>query len=345
MNPLALVFDVGGTNLRAGAYSIPEGCLVCSAETTVPEGVRLLNEDHRSVRGLFDLLGSLAQVVLAGDEPALVVLAFPGPMDSDGNAWAAPTIWGRTLSSKTLPIRDLLQGQWPGTSVFVLNDVTAAGFRYLSHPNETLCVITVSSGIGHKVFVDGTPIVGPNGRGGEIGHLRVDFSPEAPVCDCGYRGHLGAVASGRASRHHVIQLARKNPEEFKRSLLASLTDGCASTVQNEHLVSAYRQGDSWTERVVLRMADPLGMAISAIHLAVGVERFILVGGFALALGGCYRRQVAEAAARNTWDLGVDWDRAIELGQDGEDAGLLGAGAYAAMQQALDVKRCGNRLTA
>jgi glucokinase len=341
---LALVFDIGGTNIRAGAYSLTDRRLVRTARATVEKGMRPPTEADGTGCGLFDQLATLSRLVLAGDPPLVVAVGFPGPIDSHGNALAAPTIWRRAQDG-ALPIRELLQAQWPDTPILVLNDVTAAGFRYLSHPNETLCVITVSSGIGHKVFVNGKPMVGPNGRGGEIGHLRIDFSPEAPMCDCGHRGHLGAVASGRATRYQVLGLAREDPEGFERSLLASLSERGAEGVENEHLVCAYHRGDSWTEQVVLRMADPLGRAIASIHLAVGVERFVLIGGFALALGGSYRRQVAAAVALSLWDLGLDWDRAVELGQPEDDAGLLGAGHYAAIQCPAVSSNLGVRRTA
>jgi C7-cyclitol 7-kinase len=179
------------------------------------------------------------------------------------------------------------------------------------------------------VFTDGKPVVGPHGRGGEIGHFRIDSSPDAPLCDCGERGHLGALASGRASRYQVVRLAREEPREFERSLLAGPTGCNPELVENEALVAAYHSGDPWTAKVVQRMAEPLGTAMAAIHLTVGVERFVLIGGFALALGARYREQTALAAARSCWDLGLDWDRAVELGEPDDDAGLLGAGHYAA----------------
>jgi glucokinase len=268
------------------------------------------------------------------------VVAFPGPIDPWGNPLAAPTIWGSAPDGR-LPIKDLLQAQWPDTPLLVLNDVTAAGFRYLSHPEESLCIVTVSSGIGHKVFVHGRPVVGPGGRGGEIGHLQIDFSPDAPMCDCGHRGHLGALASGRASRYQVLRLAREDPSGFRASLLGAQSGFDPLVVQNEHLVAAFHQRDPWTGRVITRMTEALGFALAAIHLTVGVERFVLIGGFALALGPRYRSLTATAAARCGWDLGLDWNCAVELGQADDNAGLIGASQVAAMHW--ETKRGGSRV--
>jgi predicted NBD/HSP70 family sugar kinase len=329
VSALALVFDVGGTHIRAGAYSLTERRLVRTARETLDSGRSPPTEQDPSGGGLFPRLGAMGRVVLAGNSPEVVVIAFPGPIDRWGNPLAAPTIWGST-QERHLPIKDLLQAQWPDKPLLVLNDVTAAGFRYLSHPDESLCIVTVSSGIGHKVFVHGQPVVGPTGRGGEIGHLQVDFSPDAPMCDCGHRGHLGALASGRASHYQVLRLAGEDPSGFSASLLALQSGSDPSLIRNEHVVTAFHQGDAWTERVIRRMADALGFALAAIHLTVGVERFILIGGFALALGQRYRSLTAAAAARCGWNLGLDWDAVLELGQADDDAGLIGASQVAVM---------------
>jgi predicted NBD/HSP70 family sugar kinase len=329
VSSLALVFDVGGTYMRAGAYSLTEHRLVRTARETLEPGMQPPTANDPSGGGLFERLAALARLVLPADSPEMVVVAFPGPVDPGGNPLAAPTVWGR-VQNTPLAVKDLLQARWPDARLLVLNDVTAAGFRYLSYPEESLCVLTVSSGIGHKVFAHGRPVVGPGGRGGEIGHLQMDFSPDAPMCDCGHRGHLGALASGRASRYQVLHLAQEDPSGFRRSLLAARCGSDPLEVKNEHLVAAFHRRDAWTERVISRMAEPLGFALAAIHLTVGVERFVLIGGFALALGPRYRSQTAAAAARYGWDLGLDWNCAVELGQADDNAGLIGASRFAAM---------------
>jgi predicted NBD/HSP70 family sugar kinase len=329
VSSLAVVFDVGGTHIRAGAYSLTERCLFRTAKEVLEPGLKPPSADDPSGGGLFERLAALARSVLASESPEMVVVAFPGPVDPWGNPLAAPTVWGRVPNSP-LPVKDLLQAQWPQARLLVLNDVTAAGFRYLSYPDESLCVVTVSSGIGHKVFAHGRPVVGPGGRGGEIGHLQIDFSPEAPPCDCGQQGHLGALASGRASRYQMMRLAQEDPSGFRASLLAAQYGSVLAAIQNEHVVAAFHQRDAWTKRLIERMAEPLGFALAAIHLTVGVERFILIGGFALALGVHYRSLVAAAAARYGWDLGLDWNCAVELGEPDDSAGLIGAARFADM---------------
>ena len=218
---------------------------------------------------------------------------------------------------------------WPTARVLLLNDVTAAGYRYLKDPSEDLCIVAVGSGIGHKVFSGGHAITGPNGRGGEIGHLRVDFAKDAPRCECGGFGHLGAVASGRAARFQLARLATEDPEGFRQSSLGERAGYNVARVDNGMLVHAFREGDPWAHRVIERMAGPLAQILATIHLTTGVERFVIVGGFAVALGPAYKRELCRAADECGWALGADWDSMVELSAIDDDAGLIGAGRFAA----------------
>jgi glucokinase len=69
--------------------------------------------------------------------------------------------------------------------------------------------------------------------------------------------------------------------------------------------------------------------LAAIHSALGIERFIIIGGFALALGEGYRKELADVADGCCWCLGEDWDSMVSLGEANDLMGLMGAGHYAA----------------
>ncbi len=277
---------------------------------------------------VIDAMQDLARGVLLEAGPAVVSLAFPGPLDPRGNALAAPTVLGGSLRTP-LPVRDDVARAWPDARVLVMNDLTAAGYRYLRAPGDDLCVVTVSSGIGHKVFVDGRPLIGPRGRGGELGHLRVDFAADAPACDCGSRGHLAAVASARGAQAIARRRATRDPAAFRRSLLADRVRDDVDALDTRALVAAFHAHDEWTSALIREVARPLGRALAGIHLGVGVERFVVIGGFALALGERYRQALVAAMAESAWDLGTDWNAMVELGVNDDDAGLLGAGRCAA----------------
>jgi len=96
------------------------------------------------------------------------------------------------------------------------------------------------------------------------------------VCECGGRGHLGAVSSGRA----VLEYARTRAPEKVRN--EGLTSG--------DLVAAFRRGEPWAVEIIEHRAGPLGWALAAMHLGLGIERFVLIG----RLCSCSRRRLPAA---------------------------------------------------
>jgi glucokinase len=323
-----LVFDIGGTSSRAARFDPHTDALIALVRRTSPSHWSLPGRDARHIQE--SLMGALQEMIAAlarGETPAVLAVGFPGPIDPEGNALSAPTLWGDG-APEPFPLYRELQRRWPASKVVVMNDVTAAGYSYLRGPEEDFCIVTVSSGVGLKVFVGGRPVVGPAGRGGEIGHLRVDFSPEAPVCDCGGQGHLGALASGRGALQTALRLAHQGGAYFAGSFLGRRLQGDLARLDNEALAEAFQSGDPWAGEVIRRVAQPLGQALAAIHVALGIERFIIVGGFAVALGEGYRRELVRTAQSSCWGLGQDWDKMIALGRPEDKDGLLGAGRCA-----------------
>jgi glucokinase len=221
-----------------------------------------------------------------------------------------------------------LTQRWPRAQILLINDVSAAGYRYLRDPSEDFCIVTVSSGIGNKVFLRGRPMVGLGGRGGEMGHVQVDFSSDAPLCDCGGPGHLGAISSGRGTLSMARRFAQRCPEPFSRSVLGKRFGEHLDTLENTDIVEAFHAKDAWTLNLIRCAARPLGQMLAAIHLGIGIERFVLIGGFALPLGEPYRLEVARAAWSCAWDVGQDWNAMLELGVSDDNSGLIGAGRYA-----------------
>jgi len=325
-----ITFDVGGTSLRAGRYDPAQGTITQVVHAHTPSHRALPDCTLAELREqLFAATSELTRALLGDEQPDLVGFAFPGPIDPAGNVLSVPTVFG-DRSREPLPIGPVLDGLWPDAEIALMNDVTAAGFYYLREHDETYCLTTVSSGIGNKIFVRGRVVVGPGGRGGEIGHIVVDPSPDAPQCDCGGRGHLGGIASGRGTLDAMKKAAVTDPAGFKASRLATRAENTADKITNEAIVEAFQAGDPWVTERVRTVTAHLARVLATIHNAIGIERFVMMGGFALALGEGYRQLLAELCSKSCWDLGQDWNKMIELGTAGDLAGLIGAGR-AAMQ--------------
>ncbi len=133
-----------------------------------------------------------------------VIIAFPGPIGQNQEILQAPTVAGSGSSEFDLP-RTLASRT--GRHVTVLNDVSAAAWRIAQQTRaRRFAVVTVSSGIGSKIFdrCHASGVLDQPPYAGEIGHVVVDDGPDAPTCDCSGKGHLGAIASARVSHAEML---------------------------------------------------------------------------------------------------------------------------------------------
>ncbi len=321
--PVVLVIEIGGTNLRAALFDPVARTLSHRVHADAPPAPPPGDSAIEARTALAEAVRRLGLDVLGGNAPDVVSIAYPGPIDDRGLALAAPTLLGVT-GPEPLPLQQDFGSIWPAARVMVLNDLTATGYRYVDRGLRDFCVLTIGSGVGHKVFIDGRPQLGVAGRGGEIGHLLVDPGVEALTCDCGERGHLGGIASGRGTERMLRARAARDPEGFRASALGAAVDA-PSAIDGPAVADAFVRSDPWVRSAVAIGLAYLGHGIAAIHLAVGSERFILVGGFAFAMGEPYRRMLVGAAEAACWRIGQDWDRMIEFGIPDDDQGMIGAG--------------------
>jgi glucokinase len=245
---------------------------------------------------------------------------------------AAPPLFGSI--TKPIPLVQLLKSRLPAVEVHLLNDVTAATWRYVPEELGDFCLLTVSTGIGNKVFAGGRILLTAEGRGGEIGHLCVDTSVDAPPCDCGGRGHIGAFSSGRGAEALARRRAQLAPGEFSRSRLCEAVNGEANSIDALNLAQSAIAGDEFSLAIVRQSQLPLAIGIASIQASIGIERFIFMGGFALALGDLYR-QILAGHLRQLGLFGIpdeEIDRMLILGHNDDLHGLLGAALFLVANQ-------------
>lgn len=279
-------FDIGGTNLRAATVQIDgrEARILDQTRRATPS--HLLAPDMSAAARLDDVLDFISSYAQAARDRAgadAVAAAFPGPVDQHGRIVALPTLWG-TGGQALCPIdlAEMLRARLPGMQVRVCNDVSAAGYRFAAEFPD-FALFTLGSGVGLKVFVDGQPQVGPHGQGGELTHMVFDRSENAPLCDCGGRGHLGALSSGRA---------------WQRRVREGTTD-------------------------LLDFAEPLARSVAMLHFALGLERFFFAGGLAEALGEPLRQAIVARLPEQGWQIGQDWNAMVHLAPADDAHALLG----------------------
>ena len=188
-----LAVDLGGTQIRA-ALITPDRSVHCRrAEPTN-------DEDGADV--VVARIGEVAAAVRAdasaADLPAPigVGISSPGPLDPwRGIVLDPPNLHGW----HDVPLAERVAGQL-GLPAFLERDTNVAimaEWRYgAARGTRDAIYITVSTGVGGGIIVDGRPLVGPDGTAGEVGHLVVEL--DGPTCGCGGIGHVEAIASGTA---------------------------------------------------------------------------------------------------------------------------------------------------
>ncbi|MFI1711995.1 ROK family protein [Streptomyces sp. NPDC053513] len=327
--PLLTVMDVGGTTLRVGTFDVRGGGRLSDVARMRVDGM----DRHPGTpvpvlqRQVVDQIVREAERrsgARPGPAPAALAVAFAGPVTRDGTVLGAPTVWGG--GGDPLPLQEVLSARL-AVPVLVVNDLTAAAWRYGTESAVPFCLLTVSSGIGNKVFRDGDVLLDAEGHGGELGHWTCDRSPDAPPCDCGGRGHLGAIASGRGVLAAVRRAAAADPAGYARSAPARAGAVDPRFLGNPEIAEAVRNGDPFTTAVLRSTLVHLAAAVGAVFASIGIRRYVLMGGFALAIGERYRELLVEELVRQgCFGLtAAQVDAMVVLGEDDDDHGLIGVG--------------------
>jgi C7-cyclitol 7-kinase len=326
----AVVFDLGGTHLRC-ALADDLGAI----DRIEKKRIKSFIHGDRPAAIWQEVISSIVRFesTLKCDIPsnAPIVLSFPGPIAHPSRILSAPTLVGEETS-----IPDLASEltKLTGRPVHLLNDLSAAAW-YISEDIDAnrFMVVTVSSGIGSKIFdrhsfrkvLDDVPYAG------EIGHAVVDSTSNAIMCDCGGRGHLGAIASGRGIERFARRMAEQDAPGFARSACVIKFGATANTLTNEHhLVPSAVLRDPWALDVIRTCSQPLAKILLSVVLAVGVEKVIIIGGFALELGEVYLDVLrTELIAACDYKVMADHvEELVALGNVKDEACLKGAAIYA-----------------
>jgi C7-cyclitol 7-kinase len=314
-----LAADLGGTWLRTAVLSSDE-----ALHDVRRRRLRTVFDGRRAADVWDDVVDTIAAAARSDvARPARrLAIAFPGPV-ARGTPLAAPTLTGAEAVPADLVARI---EDASGKPVGLVNDVAAAAaFLATQTDDRDFFVVTVSSGIGSRVHRAGArrPSVAYDG---EIGHLVVDERPGAARCDCGGRGHLGALASGRGVERLARLAAAADPVAFGASACAR-GGATAATLANEaHLVPAMLAGDPWSLALLRAAVAPLARLALEVVVASGLERIYVIGGFAVALGEVYRDALAAqiGALLDSPAVRIDARALVRVVDPGTEAALRGA---------------------
>src|SRR5712691_11833499 len=127
-----LVVEPGGTRLRPALFDLASATLSHRRERHVESYLAATGAGDELERRLAVAIEELGGDALDGAAPrGRVAVAYPGPVDDAGRVLASPTVVGAT-SARPFPFRSILASHWPDAEIFVMNEMTASGYRYLT---------------------------------------------------------------------------------------------------------------------------------------------------------------------------------------------------------------------
>lgn len=282
---LLLALDFGGTKLSAG--------LAVSGERVWRACRQLPLPPDADANWDFNTTISLAGDLLGGATPAAVGVSFGGPVKArEGIVFLSHHVPGW----ENIPLREWLQRRF-GVPVAVDNDANVAAlgeWRFGAGQGcRSLLYVTVSTGIGGGWVLDGRIYHGADSLAGEIGHMTVQ--PGGPVCACGRRGCLEAVAAGPAIARRARERLEVEPQVGE--ILRQLVGGYVGVVTAQHVSQAAEGGDELAQQVLEEAARALGFGIGCAITLMNPERVVVGGGLAKS-GECYFEAVRAAARAN-----------------------------------------------
>uniref|UniRef100_UPI004056948E ROK family glucokinase n=1 Tax=Agathobacter sp. TaxID=2021311 RepID=UPI004056948E len=255
--------DIGGTTIKMGFFET-SGNLLDKWEiktNTEDGGSSILSDIAKSIDN------KLAQEGISKDEVAGAGVGVPGPVRSDGVVNRCVNLgWGIVDVAEEL-------SALTGLKVKVGNDANVAALGEMwqggAKGSTDVVMVTLGTGVGGGIIIDGKIVAGFNGAGGEIGHITVN-KDEIEACNCGQYGCLEQYGSATG----IVRLAkRKLSKTSDETVLRKYDNLTAKDVFDEA-----KAGDEVALELVDEVGEILGSAISNIACVVNPEVIVIGGG-------------------------------------------------------------------
>lgn len=218
-----------------------------------------------------------------------------GPLDTKtGLVYSPPNLPGWDA----VPVRALFEKAFPGVRVVLENDANAtalAEWRYgAGRGTQNMAFLTMGTGIGGGLILDGRLYRGTNDLAGEVGHQTILLN--GPLCGCGKRGCLEALASGPA----IARLARESLHYGRGKRLVEAAGGKPSNITAQHVVQAAKEGDAFSRSLLAEVGTYMGIGIANLIQTLNPERIIL-GTLAVHAGDLLLDPIRQAVAEYAWE--------------------------------------------
>ena len=305
--------DVGGTKIAAGVVTA-DGELVATARRETPAS------DVEAIEaGVADLVAELRR----DHEVSGVGVAAAGYID----ATRSVVLFAPNLAWRNEPLREDLERR-TGLPVLVENDANAAAwgeFRFgAARDVDDMVLLTVGTGLGGGVVIDGALLRGAYGVAAELGHVRV--VPNGILCGCGNRGCWEQYASGKALVREARELASSGAKSA--APLLGLAGGDASQITGPMVTRAAQDGDPASVELLATLGRWLGEGSASISAVLDPAMIVLGGGVSSA-GDLLLEPMRAAFRANLNARKYRPELTMTLAALGNDAGIIGAADLAA----------------
>lgn len=299
--------DVGGTTVKLGLFTV-EGELLDKWEIktyTENEGERILPDVAEAIKG------KIAEKLLKAEEICGIGVGVPAPVDKNGAIERAANVgWMAKEIKKELE-------ELTGFPCVIGNDANVAAlgemWKGAGEGEKDLIMVTLGTGVGGGIIINGEIAPSHRGVGGELGHITVNPDEEA-TCNCGNHGCLEQYASATG----VVRIAKKLLAASKEeSSLRTL-----ETITAKDVFDAAKAGDHLAVEAVETLGKYLGQVIATVALTVDPDVFVIGGGVSKA--GQVLIDVITKYYHKFAKIIGDNKAKVVLAKLGNDAGIYGA---------------------
>ncbi|MDN5916786.1 MAG: ROK family protein [Pseudonocardia sp.] len=258
----AIGLDIGGTKV-AGAIVAEDGTVSAETLRRTPE-----TSDSATMTAL--LLEMVDELRTGDDGVAAIGVGAAGTVE-----WPTGRIrWAPNNEYRDWNVRAELEDA-TGLPAVVDNDANVAGLaeaRLGDTRYDQMILVTVGTGIGSGIVLDGRIYRGPHGLGAEVGHMNV--TPDGPQCGCGNYGCLEALASGTALTRMGRSAAAGDPD----GMIATLAAESGKPVTGQIVTMAAMAGDRTAASLFARLGRSLGIGIASMNAIFELEAIVIGGG-------------------------------------------------------------------
>lgn len=308
--------DVGGTKVSF-CIGDSEGVIHVSKRVAADS----LGSPETGLPKIVELIGDLlSDENIEIEDIRAIGLALPGPVSTKKEMILNPPNMPKWVN---VPIVQYLREKL-GRPVFMDNDANAGvlgewEFGGAKHVNN-LVYLTMSTGMGGGVIIDGKLLQGATDTAGEVGHYILD--PKGPKCPCGQRGCFEAFCGGLNASHLLQERVKKN----KQSLILEEAEGNIEAIDMKCLLNAVKKSDplalEFWEEYIERLAQGIGILLQTLN-----PDAIILGTIAAHNKQLVMQPLQEALPHYAWRAPLEHCR-VEPTELGSDLGKLGALAVA-----------------